>query len=280
MTSTGKILILKLQDKLLSLLLSGGRILSARAQQEKAITVGDIYIGKVQNISQNIDAAFVDLGGRYLTFLPMADAKAAIVVNRKPDGSIKTGDEILVQVIKEPMKTKLASVTTKISLSGRYVVVGTRDVTPKDTRAKEKETAGSVQVSSKLSKKQLNRFRSLESLQLLSEHYRIIVRTNAGTLMEESPLEQEAEELTRSLSHILAVADKRTCYSCLYHSKPDYITFVQNTYRTEYDEVITDLPAVYETLQETFQDTDVPIRFYEDKFLPLHKLYAVEARIQ
>ena len=149
MTSTGKILILKLQDKLLSLLLSGGRILSARAQQEKAITVGDIYIGKVQNISQNIDAAFVDLGGRYLTFLPMADAKAAIVVNRKPDGSIKTGDEILVQVIKEPMKTKLASVTTKISLSGRYVVVGTRDVTPKDTRAKEKETAGSVQVSSK-----------------------------------------------------------------------------------------------------------------------------------
>ena len=147
MTSTGKILILKLQDKLLSLLLSGGRILSARAQQEKAITVGDIYIGKVQNISQNIDAAFVDLGGRYLTFLPMADAKAAIVVNRKPDGSIKTGDEILVQVIKEPMKTKLASVTTKISLSGRYVVVGTRDVTPKDTRAKEKETAGSVQVS-------------------------------------------------------------------------------------------------------------------------------------
>lgn len=280
MTSTGKILILKLQDKLLSLLLSGSQILSARAQQEKAITVGDIYIGKVQNISQNIDAAFVDLGGRYLTFLPMADAKAAIVVNRKPDGSIKTGDEILVQVIKEPMKTKLASVTTKISLSGRYVVVGTRDVTPKDTRAKEKETAGSVQVSSKLSKKQLNRFRSLESLQLLSEHYRIIVRTNAGTLMEESPLEQEAEELTRSLSHILAVADKRTCYSCLYHSKPDYITFVQNAYRTEYDEVITDLPAVYETLQETFQDTDVPIRFYEDKFLPLHKLYAVEARIQ
>ncbi len=116
----GKILILKLHKKRLSLLISGNRILAARAQQEAAVTLGDIYIGKVQSISPNISAAFVDLGGRNLTFLPITDAASAFVLNRKPDGSLKAGDELLVQVTKEPMKTKLAGVTTKLSLSGQY----------------------------------------------------------------------------------------------------------------------------------------------------------------
>lgn len=269
MCKDGKILILKLHDKLLSLLLSGNQILSARAQHAKTIAVGDIYIGKVQNISRNINAAFIDLGDKYLTFLPMADAAGAFVVNRKPDGTLKPGDEILVQVAKEPMKTKLAGVTTRISLSGRYAVIG--------TRCSEKNT---VQVSSKLSKKLQNRFRSQEALQTLSERYQVIVRTNAGTLTEDAPLLAEAKKLAETLTHILEIADKRTCYSCLYRSQPDYITFIQNAYRTEYDEIVTDLPDVYGTLQEFFRDTDIPIRLYEDNRLPLYKLYSVEMRIQ
>lgn len=287
MPKVGKILILKLHNKLLSLLLRDNQILSARASQEKPFAVGDIYIGKVQNISPNINAAFVDLGGKYLTFLPMAEARSAFVVNRKPDGTIKPGDEILVQIAKEPMKTKLAGVTTKLSLSGRYVVAGIQHPCKKDTQKAplhtnkdEKAAHCTVQVSSKLNKMQQNRFRSLETLQNLSSQYQIIVRTNAQTLTEDAPLIREAEELTGMLARILAIADKRTCYSCLYRNPPDYITFIRNAYRTEYDEVVTDLKDVYETLQESFQDTDIPIRLYEDSFLPLHKLYAVEIRIK
>lgn len=269
MYKDSKILILKLHDKLLSLLLNGNQILSVRARHDQAVTIGDIYIGKVQNISRNINAAFIDLGDNYLTFLSMADAASALVVNRKPDGTLKVGDEILVQVTKEPMKTKLAGVTTKISLAGRYAVVGIQDC-----------GKNPVQVSSKLTKKLQNRFRSQETLQRLSEHYRVIVRTNAGILTEDAPLVDEAEELAAALAHILAIADKRTCYSCLYRSQPDYITFIQNAYRTEYDEIVTDLPDVYETLQEFFKDTDIPIRLYEDNRLPLYKLYSVEMRIK
>ncbi len=269
MCKDGKILILKLHDKLLSILLSGNQILSARARHDKTIAVGDIYIGKVQNISRNINAAFIDLGDKYLTFLPMADAAGAFIVNRKPDGTLKTGDEILVQVAKEPMKTKLAGVTTRLSLSGRYAVIGTRC-----------SGKNIIQVSSKLSKKLQSRFRSQEALQTLSERYQVIVRTNAGTLTEDTPLLDEAEKLAETLTHILEIADKRTCYSCLYRSQPDYITFIQNAYRPEYDEIVTDLPDVYETLQAFFKDTDIPIRLYKDSRLPLYKLYSVEMRIQ
>lgn len=287
MTSDGKILILKLHGRLLCLLLNGNQILSAHAQRENSVSVGDIYIGRVENISPNINAAFVDLGGRYLTFLPMTDAGSAFVVNRRPDGTLKLGDEVLVQVTKESMKTKLAGVTTRISLSGRYVVVGTKKPCQQNTKLIQNKPqpengmeAKSVQVSSKLSRKLQHRFRSLETLQNISGHYQVIVRTNAGTLTEDTPLIKEADILAGTLGHILEIADKRTCYSCLYQSCPDYITFVQNSYRTEYDEVVTDLPDVYAALQKSFEDTDLPIRFYEDSLLPLCKLYSVETRVK
>lgn len=270
MASGGKILILKLHDRRLSLLLNGSRLLSARAQNDTAVAVGDICIGKVQNISRNINAAFIDLGNKYLTFLPITDAATAYVLNRRPDGSIKTGDEVLVQVIKEPMKTKLAGVTTRLSLTGQYAVVGVKPAGLRD----------GVQVSSKLDAAKQTHFRGLEELRKISERYRLIVRTNAGNLDSGETLLEEAETLADTLTHILEIAPSRTCYSCLYRNKPDYVSFVENAYRTEYEEVITDLPEVYDTLREPCRKADIPLRLYEDSLLPLYKLYAVEQRLQ
>lgn len=266
----GKLLILKLHKKRLSLLMNDNRILAARAQQDAAAAVGDIYIGKVQSISPNISAAFIDLGGKCLTFLPITDAASAFVLNRKPDGSLKPGDDLLVQVTKEPMKTKLAGVTTKLSLSGQYAVVSIKPEGLKD----------GAQVSAKLDAEKQAHFRELEELRQISERFRLIVRTNAGTLSGDDALLEEADFLASTLSHILEIAPSRTCYSCLYRNKPEYVSFVENVYRTEYDEIVTDLPEVYDTLLEPCRKSDIPIRLYEDSLLPLHKLYAVEERLQ
>lgn len=270
MTSDGKILILKLHDRRLSLLMNDNRILSASVQHDAAITVGDIYIGKVHNISRNINAAFVDLGGRNLTFLSMNDAISAFVLNRKPDGTLKIDDEVLVQVDREPMKTKLAGVTTKLSLPGQYAVVGIRPKGQKD----------GVQVSSKLDAGRQAHFRELEELKQISERFRLIVRTNAGTLEREEALLEEARTLADTLAHILEIAASRTCYSCLYQNKQDYVSFVENAYRSEFDEVITDLQEVYDNLLDPCQRADIPLRLYEDSLLPLYKLYSVEQRLQ
>ncbi|MBD5525169.1 MAG: ribonuclease E/G [Lachnospiraceae bacterium] len=290
MSAKGKILILKLNEQLLSILIRDNQILSIQVQNQNEYAVGNIYVGKVKNISENIGAAFVDLGQGYLTFLPLTDAKYACVVNRKADGKIKTGDEIPVQIIKEPMKTKLAGVTTSISLSGQYAVVGVprqeyyRNHTEPDYGIQTEDSGGIcgrniVQISSKLSKKKQIRFRSIEALRQIAEHYQLIVRTNAGELTEDEPLIEEAQCLTEQLEHIMQIADKRTCYSCLYRRKPDYVHFIENTYTAEYDEVITDLPEIYEVLQSQFTGTDLSLRLYEDRMLPLYKLYAVETRI-
>ncbi|MCM1122819.1 MAG: ribonuclease E/G [Eubacterium sp.] len=269
MSSKGKILILQLNGKLFSMLISNNQILSIQVHRQNDHAVGNIYVGKVQNISENIGAAFVDLGQGYLTFLPLTETKYANVMNRKYDGRLKAGDEIPVQIIKEPMKTKIAGVTTLLSLSGKYAVVGI-----------PRQKKGTVQVSSKLGKKKQARFRAMEALQKISEQYQIIVRTNAGELADEEPLLAEAKDLSVQLGHILQIADKRTCYSCLHRGEPEYIRFVENMYRAEYDEVVTDIVDIYRTLQDKFAGTDIVVRFYEDNMLPLYKLYAVETRIK
>lgn len=264
-------MIIKLEAMLFSLLMRENRIHSIQVQKPDDHAVGNIYIGKVQNISENIGAAFVNLGERYLTFLPLAETRHAIVTNRIYDGKLKAEDEIVVQIVKEPMKTKQAGVTANLSLSGNYAVV-------KDTGGKR----ASIQISSKLSRRQKNRFGAIEELQEIGKHCQIIVRTNAGALTEDALLVEEAAALSKHLDYIRQIADKRTCYSCLYTAKPDYLHFIQNTYTAEYDEIVTDLPEVYEALLDELPKTSspVPVRFYEDSLLPLHKLYAVETRLR
>lgn len=301
MSSKGKILIVKLNGKIFSVLIRDNQILSIQVQKQSDYAVGNIYVGKVKNIAENIGAAFVELGSGYLTFLPLAEAKCVYVMNRKADGKLKVGDEIPVQIVREPMKTKLASVTASISLSGQYAVVGikqpayvrrnmqTADASTEQTKhdsdmplaaGLNSHEQSIVQVSSKLSKKQQTRFRSIAALRQIAEQYQIIVRTNAGELTDDEPLISEAQHLTEQLAHIMQIADKRTCYSCLYRGRPGYIHFIENIYTAEYDEVITDLPEIFEVLLEQLASADIPVRLYEDRMLPLYKLYSVETRIK
>lgn len=269
-SSKGKILILKYREKLLAVLIRCSQILSAQVLKPDDHAVGNIYVGKVHSISPNIAAAFVDLGGGYLTFLPFSEVCHARITNRQPSGHLKVGDELLVQITKEPMKTKQAVVTTRLSLAGQYAVVGMK------TAKKE----GSVQVSAKLDRKKQEHFRNASVLTQIAERYILIVRTNAGVLSQDTPLLAEAQTLADTLDRILEIAATRTCYSCLYRSKPDCVSFVENAYRIEYDEVVTDLPEIFSTLQETCEINKIPLRFYEDSLLPLYKLYSVEARMQ
>lgn len=89
--------------------------------------LGNIYRGKIKNVLPGMEAAFIDIGVGKNAYLYVEDVqpKVTTMPNSKiPIQSLlKEGDEIIVQVIKEPFKTKGAKVTTYISLAGRYVVL-------------------------------------------------------------------------------------------------------------------------------------------------------------
>ena len=98
--------------------------------------VGNIYKGRVQNVSPGMQAAFVDIGLEKNAY-PFAgdiqhdkqdfifDGKETQTVNTVPNikDIVKVGQEIMVQVVKEPIGTKGARVTTNITLPGRTLVL-------------------------------------------------------------------------------------------------------------------------------------------------------------
>ncbi len=91
--------------------------------------VGNIYKGKVMNILPGMEAAFIDIGFEKNAYLFLDDLLTDKFLKekniKKKDANInkllKKGDELLVQVVREPMGEKNISVTTDISLSGKYI---------------------------------------------------------------------------------------------------------------------------------------------------------------
>lgn len=88
-----------------------------------ASVVGNIYVGRVENVVKNINAAFIEIEDKQKCYYSIPDNKAPIFFNEKNNHEICQGDRILVKVITEPLKTKPAKVSSKIELTGNYSVV-------------------------------------------------------------------------------------------------------------------------------------------------------------
>lgn len=94
--------------------------------EAQASMIGNIYLGRVQNVLPSMEAAFIDIGqGRNgVLYAGEVDWKAAGLGgrSRRIEQALKSGDQVLVQVSKDPLGHKGARLTTQISLAGRYLV--------------------------------------------------------------------------------------------------------------------------------------------------------------
>ena len=93
---------------------------------QQASMIGNIYLGRVQNVLPSMEAAFIDIGqGRNgVLYAGEVDWKAAGLGgrSRRIEHALKSGDQVVVQVTKDPIGHKGARLTTQISLAGRYLV--------------------------------------------------------------------------------------------------------------------------------------------------------------
>ena len=94
--------------------------------ESQSSMIGNIYLGRVQNVLSSMEAAFIDIGqGRNgVLYASEVDWKAAGLGgrSRRIEQALKSGDQVLVQVTKDPVGHKGARLTTQISLAGRYLV--------------------------------------------------------------------------------------------------------------------------------------------------------------
>ena len=229
--------------------------------------LGNIYVGKVQNIVKNIHAAFIEIADGIMCYYSLDDKAEPVFTNPKKDSVMKIGDEVIVQVSKEGMKTKLPSVSSNLNFTGRYLVL----------TSQRKELG----FSGKLNKEEKKRIREFLEGEM-PENAGIIVRTNARNAKKEEILE-ELKNLQTRYETLLKKGHSRVCFSLLEEHMPDYLQTLQNVYTQTLDEIVTDDPEVFQAVQDylnCYGEYEIPLRFYEDKLLPLSKLYSLESVLE
>ena len=235
-------------------------------------SLGNIYVGQIENIAANIGAAFVQISAGERCYLQLSDASNAIYTSvRKGDRPLKPGDEILVQISRDAMKGKLPAVTTNLNFTGKYLVLTTGDK--------------KFGLSSKLSNDERSRLSKWmeEEVSRPDKEFGIIVRTNAA--------DASMEEILKELEYLKGVYRKaavdgrsRTCFSCVYKTEPFYISAVRDANSRNLEEIVTDSPEISRQISD-YLDTNSPeekekLRFYEDKLLPLYKLHRLETALE
>lgn len=235
--------------------------------------LNNIYVGRVSQVVKNIGAAFVEIEKGRKCFLPLSDLKEPVYVKRMSEKQpLSQGDELLVQIVREAVKTKDPQVSTNLSLAGIYSVV----------------TSGTHQlgVSAKLDPVRREALRKLAE-SVYDERFGVIVRTNAADLEGDDAdiLTFEIQSLQEQMQTIVSQAPFRTIYSVLYEAPPEYIRILQNQPLEPLAEVVTDDADIYKELT-AFSDThpsmklSEKLRFYKDKQLDLHKLYSIEVQLE
>ena len=281
-------LVTRRENQVMSFLMHGSRAIeihsdSYEKKSSDTVALGDIYIGRIQNIVKNINAAFVELTPGNVCYLPLEDIRQPIYTKKGASAKPQAGDELLVQVLREGIKTKAPAVTTNLTLHGKYMLL----------------TTGNRQLSAsgKLSAEEKQRLKAIVSeqeKQLRSETeattggdtssagFGWLIRTNAGGRDAEL-IWKDQQILYRQYTELMEHAQYRTCGTCLLRRPQGYLARLSDLYEADADRIMTDDTGLYQELTaylRIWQPEDLDrLIFYEDHLLPMEKLYALERRL-
>jgi ribonuclease G len=239
--------------------------------------VGNVYKGKVDNVLPGLEAAFVDIGLEKNGFLHADDIvmPGVEVARRGRSGKgkritdlLKPGQEVLVQAIKDPLKTKGPRLSMQVSIAGRYLVY-----------VPEGEGIG---VSRRLDDKERDRLRKAAAKMDLGKGGAIIRTAAQGAKRE------DFEREIKYLHKLWEVLQKRAK-----ESKPPEMVFqeadlpvrvARDIFSKEFEKAIVDDRKQHHRLESFFTRTAPELlerlEFYEDKEEPLFDRFNVEEAIQ
>jgi ribonuclease E len=232
------------------------------AKAAEASLIGNVYLGRVQNVLPSMEAAFVDIGrGRNAVLYSgevdwdaaAADSDGGKNQPRRIELALKPGDRVLVQVTKDPVGHKGARLTSQVSLPGRYLVYVPN---------------GSMNgISRKLPDTERARLKTILK-QVLPENVGVIVRTAAEGATEEQ-LTLDVNRLTSQWAEISRLVETSQA-PVLLHSEPDLLVkIVRDVFNEDFQKLVVSgddamqtisayLSAVAPDLLERLQAYDEP----------------------
>jgi ribonuclease E len=212
------------------------------AKAQDSSLIGNVYLGKIQNVLPSMEAAFVDIGrGRNaVLYSGEVDWELAEVGNqpRKIELALKSGDKVLVQVTKDPVGQKGARLTSQISLPGRYLVYVPN---------------GNMNgISRKLPESERVRLKKILK-EILPPDAGVIIRTAAEGATEEQ-LTEDVQRLQIQWEEISRNAEISNPPSLL-SSEPDLlIKIVRDVFNEDFQKMIIDGDAPFATIEGYLKD--------------------------
>ena len=207
------------------------------ARADETSLIGNVYLGRVQNVLPSMEAAFVDIGhGRnavlYSGEVDWASADLGANQPRKIENALKSGDRVLVQVTKDPVGHKGARLTSQISLPGRYLVY-----VPGNTMNG---------ISRKLPDTERARLKKILK-EVLPSGVGVIVRTAAEGATKEQ-LERDVKRLMSQWESISARSKTRNAPAVL-QSEPDLtIKIIRDVFNEDFQELVIQGDKEFETI--------------------------------
>lgn len=267
-----KVLITECYDRFLTVLMENDEIVELRyfpQVMEEIGNLGEIYVGKVKKIVPTVRAAFVEISKGVECYYPLDDKYEPIYSNKfSKKKELCVGDELLVQIQKEAIKTKLPMVSGNLNFTGNYVVLTTGN--------------RKIGVSTKLSKEIREKFLEFGK-QYEDKDYGIVFRTNAANVsLEEIGL--EIQKLEEKFEKIVTYGTMRTCYSKLMGIPHPAIACLRDFRQNGLTEILADRTILdgrlYQETEEFIKEEQPEnlgiLRAYSDTEYPMKKCYRLE----
>ncbi len=232
-------------------------------QEEKSL-LNHVFVGRVENIVPNIKGAFVRISPKQICYLPLEDAKAPLYTKKlSKKQELCIGDELVVQVVKDALKTKEPVVSTKITMTGKYSVLTTDNT--------------SLGVSKKITGNNHLKMSELigSYISQSSEHgFGMIIRTNALEASEED-LKADIEGLIHRFISLKEASVHQTAFSLLEQPDEPYIQKLKSVDLSLLDGIFTDDNEIFLKIGEQlpYLKEKGLLKLYNDDKVSLGTLY-------
>jgi Ribonuclease G/E len=205
--------------------------------------VGNIYMARVQNVLPGMEAAFLDIGkGRngvlYAGEVLYDELDLEEGAAERIENVLKPGQQVLVQVTKDPMGSKGPRLTMHLSLAGRFMVL-----------APNSDLFG---ISRKLTDKERDRLRKLVKA-VKPDHHGVIVRTAAEGATEEQ-ITADVERLLAKWARVEERAKEAKALSAVYEEPPLVVKVIRDNFGPEFERCIVDSEELYHQVREYLEE--------------------------
>jgi ribonuclease G len=247
--------------------------------------VGDIFKGRVRRVVKGMRAAFIDIGfeqDAFLHFSDMGDEVNQLFADVEdeflnsdkkssdidPADLLRNGQEIVVQIIKEPISSKGPRVTTELTMPGRFLVL-----VPNQHR---------VGVSRKLSSNKERRRLRAVARSILPKEFGLIIRTVAEG-KDEKVLQQDLNKMIKTWNKVQGEIKASKAPKLLFKDLGMASSIIRDLFTSDVDRVIVDSRKMYREitryLKEVSSDLVNRVEYFRSRD-PIFDVYGVEQELQ